>query len=175
MFKNIIFDWSGTLVDDLALTLDASNYVFSQYGKPCMNRDEFRAEFQLPYPTIMPGCCPTRIWMNWKTISGYAFRVSNAPVEVLPNAREFLEFCRARGVRCFILTSVDAKEFDTQCRELGMMEYFEAIHAGIRHKDAHIHTLLAQHGCMPMKPRLSGTCSMMWKRLTTRASHPLPF
>ena len=27
-----------------------------------------------------------------------------------------------------------------------MMEYFEAIHAGIRHKDAHIHTLLAQHG-----------------------------
>lgn len=67
-------------------------------------------------------------------------------MEVLPNAREFLEFCRARGVRCFILTSVDAKEFDTQCRELGMMEYFEAIHAGIRHKDAHIHTLLAQHG-----------------------------
>ena len=50
MFKNIIFDWSGTLVDDLALTLDASNYVFSQHGKPCMNRDEFRAEFQLPYP-----------------------------------------------------------------------------------------------------------------------------
>lgn len=28
MFKNLIFDWSGTLVDDLALTLDASNYVF---------------------------------------------------------------------------------------------------------------------------------------------------
>ena len=50
MFKNLIFDWSGTLVDDLALTLDASNYVFSQYGKPCMDRDEFRAEFQLPYP-----------------------------------------------------------------------------------------------------------------------------
>ena len=129
MFKNIIFDWSGTLVDDLALTLDASNYVFSQYGKPCMNRDEFRAEFQLPYPDY------------------YARVLPHADLEeVLPNAREFLEFCRARGVRCFILTSVDAKEFDTQCRELGMMEYFEAIHAGIRHKDAHIHTLLAQHG-----------------------------
>ena len=26
------------------------------------------------------------------------------------------------------------------------MEYFEAIHAGIRHKDTHIHTLLGQHG-----------------------------
>lgn len=34
MFKNIIFDWSGTLVDDLALTLDASNYVFPNTGNP---------------------------------------------------------------------------------------------------------------------------------------------
>lgn len=55
MFKNLIFDWSGTLVDDLALTLDASNYVFSQYGKPCMDRDEFRAEF----PASLSGLlCP---------------------------------------------------------------------------------------------------------------------
>lgn len=146
MFKNIIFDWSGTLVDDLALTLDASNYVFSQYGKPCMNRDEFRAEFQLPYPDYYARVLPHADLDELEDHFRYAFRVSNAPVEVLPNAREFLEFCRARGVRCFILTSVDAKEFDTQCRELGMMEYFEAIHAGIRHKDAHIHTLLAQHG-----------------------------
>lgn len=61
MFKNLIFDWSGTLVDDLALTLDASNYVFSQYGKPCMDRDEFRANSSFPIRTIMPACCPRRI------------------------------------------------------------------------------------------------------------------
>ena len=59
MFKNIIFDWSGTLVDDLALTLDASNYVFSQYGKPCMNRDEFRAEFPASLSGLLcPGAAP---------------------------------------------------------------------------------------------------------------------
>ena len=146
MFKNLIFDWSGTLVDDLALTLDASNYVFSQYGKPCMNRDEFRAEFQLPYPDYYARVLPQADLNELEDHFRYAFRVSTATVEVLPHAREFLEFCRARGVRCFILTSVDAKEFDIQCRELGMMEYFEAIHAGIRHKDTHIHTLLGQHG-----------------------------
>ena len=96
MFKNIIFDWSGTLVDDLALTLDASNYVFSQYGKPCMNRDEFRAEFQLPYPDYYARVLPHADLDELEDHFRYAFRVSNAPVEVLPNAREFLEFCRAR-------------------------------------------------------------------------------
>lgn len=144
--SRISFSTGPAPVDDLALTLDASNYVFSQYGKPCMDRDEFRAEFQLPYPDYYARVLPQADLNELEDHFRYAFRVSNAPVEVLPNAREFLEFCRARGVRCFILTSVDAKEFDIQCQELGMMEYFEAIHAGIRHKDAHIHTLLAQHG-----------------------------
>lgn len=60
MFKNLIFDWSGTLVDDLALTLDASNYVFSQYGKPCMNRDEFRRNSSSPIRTITRASCPRR-------------------------------------------------------------------------------------------------------------------
>ncbi len=106
MFKNIIFDWSGTLVDDLALTLDASNYVFSQYGKPCMNRDEFRAEFSFPIRTIMPGCCPTRIWMNWKTISGtpsafpmLRWKCCRMPGNswVLPRARRALLYSYQRG------------------------------------------------------------------------------
>ncbi len=146
MFKNLIFDWSGTLVDDLQLTLDASNYVFEQYGKPSLNKDQFRAEFQLPYPDyyarVIPGANLDELENHFR----HAFKVSQAPVAVLPHAREFLEFCKARGVRCFILSSVDAKEFDIQCRQLGLREYFEGIHAGIRHKDAHIHTLLAQHG-----------------------------
>ncbi len=146
MFKNIIFDWSGTLVDDLQLTLDASNYVFSQYGKAPLDRDAFRAEFQLPYPDYYARVLPQADLDELEDHFRYAFRVSQAPVSVLPYAREFLEFCKARGVRCFILTSVDAKEFDVQCKELGLFHYFEAIHSGIRHKDAHIHSLLAQHG-----------------------------
>ena len=86
MFKNIIFDWSGTLVDDLALTLDASNYVFSQYGKPCMNRDEFRAEFQLPYPDYYARVLPHADLDELEDHFRYAFRVSNAPVEVLTSS-----------------------------------------------------------------------------------------
>ena len=30
MFRNILFDWSGTLCDDLSLTLQATNYVISR-------------------------------------------------------------------------------------------------------------------------------------------------
>lgn len=149
MFKNLIFDWSGTLVDDLNLTLDASNYVFAQYGKDQLDREAFREEFQLPYPDYYARVLPDADLEELEDHFRKAFNISTATVEVLPHAREFMDFCRDRGIRCFALTSVDAREFDIQCKELGMFDYFEAVHAGIRHKNEHIHTLLEQHGLRP--------------------------
>ncbi|MGH7975733.1 MAG: HAD family hydrolase, partial [Limisphaerales bacterium] len=49
MIRNIIFDWSGTLVDDLPAVLKASNFVLAQAGKSEMSLEEFRAEFSLPF------------------------------------------------------------------------------------------------------------------------------
>ena len=49
MFDSLIFDWSGTLCDDLTLTLQATNYVISQYGLPALNRDQFRADSSMSF------------------------------------------------------------------------------------------------------------------------------
>ena len=146
MFRNIIFDWSGTLCDDLTLTIECTNYVLTQYGLPELNESEFRAEFQLPYPN----------YYAWKTpgapieeIEAHYRHVLDKPkskVTVLPHAREFLEYCAKSGIRCFILSSMDSKAFDEQARELGLVGYFEGIHTGILNKEAHIHQLMQQHG-----------------------------
>ena len=47
--RNVILDWSGTLVDDFGPVLEASNEIFRQYGKPVWTADEFRAKFYLPF------------------------------------------------------------------------------------------------------------------------------
>src|SRR5450759_2508634 len=49
VIRNIIFDWSGTLVDDLPAVLKASNFVLAQAGRPEMSLEQFRAEFSLPF------------------------------------------------------------------------------------------------------------------------------
>ena len=49
MIRNIIFDWSGTLVDDLPAVWAATNHVFNQAGIPEMTLGRFRAEFCLPF------------------------------------------------------------------------------------------------------------------------------
>lgn len=146
MFDSIIFDWSGTLCDDLSLTLQATNHVIGQYGLPPLDRKSFRAEFQLPYPN----------YYSWKTpgipieeLEAHYRNMLNSPdavpVTVIPFAREFLEFCCARGIRCFILSSMDSAAFDRQVREQGLFPFFEAFHTGILNKESYIHRLIAQH------------------------------
>ena len=49
MIRNIIFDWSGTLVNDLPGVWKATNHVLEQAGVPALTLDEFRNEFQLPF------------------------------------------------------------------------------------------------------------------------------
>ena len=49
MIRNIIFDWSGTLVDDLPAVWEATNYVLAQAARPEMSLEQFRAEFCLPF------------------------------------------------------------------------------------------------------------------------------
>ena len=49
MIRNIIFDWSGTLVDDLPAVWKATNYVLVQAERAELTLAEFRAEFCLPF------------------------------------------------------------------------------------------------------------------------------
>ncbi len=146
MFRNLIFDWSGTLCDDLALTIEATNYVLAQYNRPALSREAFRAEFQLPYPDYYAAKTPEAKLEDLENFYRYAFDASSLQVTEIPHARAFLEFCRSRGIRCFVLTSMDPKAFDEQSRHLNLHHYFEHIHSGIHNKEHYIPGLMKQHG-----------------------------
>src|SRR2546428_13659291 len=49
MIRNMILDWSGTLVDDLPAVWKATNYVLAQAKRKEMSLEQFRAEFCLPF------------------------------------------------------------------------------------------------------------------------------
>lgn len=156
MFRNLIFDWSGTLCDDLTLTLEATNYVLAQYGRPALTREQFRAEFQLPYPDYYAVKTPEAKLEDLENHYRYAFDRSQTGVSIIPHAREFMDFCTARGIRCFALTSMDPKAFDEQSRELGIHPYFEHIHSGIHNKEHYIPTVMKMHGLAPEETAFIG-------------------
>ena len=46
--QHVIFDWNGTLIDDLELAVKAVNHACYQYGKEPITRDFYRSHFQFP-------------------------------------------------------------------------------------------------------------------------------
>jgi phosphoglycolate phosphatase len=106
VIRNIIFRWSGTLVDDLPAVLEATNLVLRQAGFQRCRGKKFRAEFRLPFrdSTINTRrMFPSPSSKNGFTGTSSAFKIR---VEPLPHAREFLEFCRESGSAHFRLERV---------------------------------------------------------------------
>ena len=156
MFRNLIFDWSGTLVDDLGPVLDATNAVLVAYGREPMSRDEFRRHFRLPYVEFYEQFVPGVPIAELEDVFRPAFSASLSPVTVLPHAREKLEWCRRHGVRCGVLTSMDAEAFSGHLVEFELGHLFEATYAGVLDKRTVIRDLLERHGLRPEETAFVG-------------------
>ena len=145
MIRNIIFDWSGTLVDDLPGVWKATNYVFEQAGAKTLSLDEFRSEFELPFTKFYDRLIPdTSLQELEKWFHSYFEKVSG-DVIALPYAIEFLEFCKKKNIRCFILSTVKAEYFITQAKNTNMEKFFEKTYLGIWDKREKIREILSDN------------------------------
>ena len=156
MYQNLLFDWSGTLVNDLPPTLFATNVVLEENGARAMELAEFRKRFRLPYPEfyeeVLPGIPISSLEDTFRS----AFHRSPEQVTVLPHAREMMEWCAEQKIRCIVLSSMDATIFAKQAEELKMGHFFEAIYAGVIDKRHRIGDILTHHDLDPSRTAFVG-------------------
>jgi phosphoglycolate phosphatase len=156
MFRNLIFDWSGTLVDDLGPVIEATNAVLGKYAIAPLDREQFRRAFRLPYQDFyteqLPGIPLEELEAHFRP----AFDAAVTPVTVLPHAREKLEWCTALGIRAFVLTSMDTLAFERQMDDFGLRHHFEATYSGVLDKREIIHQILQTHELNPAETAFVG-------------------
>lgn len=146
MLRNLLLDWSGTLVDDLPPVIGATNYVLEHYGRPALTRDEFRATFRLPFTEFYEEHLPDVPLPELDALFHRRFVEIQDDVAPLPGLYEFLDFCRASGRRLFLLSSMKREHFEVQSAKLGLAHYFEHPYVGIHDKRAKIAEILTTHG-----------------------------
>jgi phosphoglycolate phosphatase len=154
--RNIIFDWSGTLVDDLPAVWRATNFVFRQAGIAEMTLEQFRAEFCLPFTDFYDRYTPhvplaqLEAWFH-----GHFRQVQDSVVE-LPHAREFLLFCQAQSLRTFLLSTIHQDHFAAQTASNRFHDFLERPYLGIRDKRAKIHQVLEENRLVPAETLFVG-------------------
>ncbi len=145
MFRNLIFDWSGTLVDDLGPVIEATNAVLAKYNSPTLDRESFRRQFRLPYSEFYQELLPEVALEELEAHFRPAFDLAESPVTVLPHTREKLDWCKTLGIRCFVLTSMDRDAFEKQLDEFDLRHHFEATYSSVADKRELIHQILETH------------------------------
>jgi phosphoglycolate phosphatase-like HAD superfamily hydrolase/ADP-ribose pyrophosphatase YjhB (NUDIX family) len=149
VIRNIIFDWSGTLVDDLPAVWQATNHVFHQAGVPELTLEQFRAEFRLPFAGFYDRFIPHIAMPQLEEWFHGRLRQVQDLVVCLPHAREFLEFCRTCKIRTFLLSSVHEDHFYVQQASTGLAGYLDKPYVGVWDKRQKIHQILNENGLLP--------------------------
>ncbi|MFH1066783.1 MAG: HAD hydrolase-like protein [bacterium] len=154
--KNIIFDWSGTLVNDFPRVLEATNEIFKEYNKPPFTEDEFREKFFLPFPEFYKKHLPEATMIELDHYYHSAFKLLQDDIHPLPHAVEILEHCRAEKMPTFLLSSIHPEHFEVQSKRLGLKDYFTRAYVQAIDKRHVILKLLAEHDLEPRETLFVG-------------------
>jgi phosphoglycolate phosphatase len=156
MIKNIILDWSGTVVDDLDAVIKATNSVLEDFGRPTVTKEEFRREFALPfaafYDRFLPGVPLTQI----NTVYHRFFTQYRDQINLLPGVAEFCAFSTTTGRRLFVLSTIEEGHFEYQAARHGIRSLFTRAYVGVMDKTKAIHSLLAENDLSPAETLFVG-------------------
>jgi phosphoglycolate phosphatase len=149
VIRNIIFDWSGTLVDDLPAVWKATNFVLAQADRPEMSLEEFRAEFSLPFTNFYHRHTPHVPLPQLEDWFHSHYREIQDSVAELPYARDFLKFCRAHRLRTFVLSTIHHDHYLIQSRVTGFDAFLDRPYTDVLDKREKIHEILAENRLVP--------------------------
>jgi phosphoglycolate phosphatase len=156
VIRNVIFDWSGTLVDDLPAVVQATNAVLRDAGLPGLSVDEFRLRFRLPFADFYREFGGKLPMDELEACFHRHFRAVQSTVNELPHARDFLLFCRRHGLRTFVLSTVMEEYYAAQAALHGFAVHIDHPYLGVRDKRTRIREILTTHELQPAETLFIG-------------------
>ena len=143
--RNVILDWSGTLVDDLGPVLTTTNHVFATCGLPPISLGEFRAEFCLPIRKFYQHRLPQVPQAKLEEIFLTEYPRHHTGITLLPHTLDFLRFCQQQRMGAYIASSVDLQTYETQAARFGIDRFITKPYIGIEDKTTKIHHILDEN------------------------------
>jgi phosphoglycolate phosphatase len=156
VIRNLLLDWSGTLANDFAPVLKASNAIFGEHGLNDLSEEEFRTHFRLPYSEFYLQFMPEVAIEGLEPLYEKFFAGLHEEVDLLPGARDFIDFCGRTNRRIFLLSTIKASHFDAQAGRLGVRDAFEHPYVGIMDKREKIREILDTHALDPAETAFVG-------------------
>lgn len=147
MIRNVIFDWSGTLVDDLQAVWTSTNFTIQKCRFPAISLDQFRSEFCLPFDVFYERVTPG---VSLDVLEGWykeSFKEEQKNVRPLPYAREFLDYCKNHNLKTLLLSTIHPDHYRVQSESVQFD--FDVEYIQVMDKREKISQILSENKLLP--------------------------
>ena len=124
----IIWDWNGTLLNDVDASVTALNRMLVERGLPTIGRDDYRARFGFPVRPLYSqlGMDPDREWE--KICIDFHAYLAAAPQGLRPDTVAALSLARENGLGQSILSALRQDLLLRDTAKAGVQDFFDAIY-----------------------------------------------
>jgi len=154
MIKNIIFDWSGTLSDDITPVYKAIMIVFEKSGARKISLEEFRREFELPYMNFYKKYNIVITKEESDRIFDNVFNFTEP--KPFAQAKELLDFLHKKGIKMTVLSSHPQKFLEKEVKDFGFQKYFMDVVGGVHNKTEVINEIMKKNKFSPKETAYVG-------------------
>ena len=133
MIKNIIFDWSGVLSNDLIPVYRASMLVFKKLGKEPISLEEYKREFTLPYMVFWNKYFPELTKEEEDKLFLKEINLVDEP-KSFPNVKKILKFLKQKNIKLAILSSHPQEKLEKEIKDYKFQKFFLEINGSVHDK-----------------------------------------
>jgi phosphoglycolate phosphatase len=128
---HIVWDWNGTLLDDLRLCVEITNELLTEHGLATVSLEKHRENFRMPvkvyYEELGFKLSPT----EWPAIANafverYRERVHGC--SLFDGARELLTSLHGKSKRLAVLSAANESDLIRLLAHYGIVHYFEHVY-----------------------------------------------
>ena len=125
----VIWDWNGTLLDDVDAALCALNRMLARRSRPALSREFYRAHFGFPVRPFYAQAGFDLAQEDWDAIcTEYHTAIAAEPAQRLrADARTALEALRRHGVGQSILSALREDLLRRDVTAAGVADFFDAL------------------------------------------------
>jgi len=159
--KNIIFDWSGTLFDDFALSYHSTVETLTHFGGPAISLEEYKKEFCLPVLNFYLKYIPNATSLLEQIDTFYFDHFSSKIVGgfLFPGVREALLIAKEKGFQLFIVSTVRQSLLEILCKREGIDHFFTEIKGSASDKKVELPLLCQRQNLSPEETLYVGDLS----------------
>jgi len=129
-YHTVIWDWNGTLLDDVALALGIANQIFADHGVPPLTQERYVQIFDFPVRSYYERAGLDVSRLDYEALSKFfcdEFEMNLSRSALFPSVSGILSAVKKDGKRQFILSGTEHESLCRMIARFQLVENFEGI------------------------------------------------